>query len=241
MVATVDYSVSSGFAMAQWRSSGIGCKPANGEITIRIWDTSAAGKTVTPGGFSFAILQANRRALPATSVAGEPCRLRAAPDPLLAASLTSFFQSGTRSFNVSMGPARATGCGSSVCEVPAPRTNSVCLELVASRAFARRWVAGSGQNLWQGRYVHPMLYLPSRRTCDVIAGVTTEDDIATVAAQLADLTKHVHDLERQLKERANTQQERAEVQQERIDLAARELAEVSQRLQAAADALRAAI
>jgi hypothetical protein len=48
-----------------------------------------------------------------------------------------------------------------------------------------------------------------------------------------------------LKERADTQQtlaatqqERAEIQQERIDLAARELAEVSDRLQAAANALR---
>jgi hypothetical protein len=38
--------------------------------------------------------------------------------------------------------------------------------------------------------------------------------------------------------RADTQQQRADIQQERIDLAARELAEVSQRLQAAANALR---
>jgi hypothetical protein len=42
-------------------------------------------------------------------------------------------------------------------------------------------------------------------------------------------------------ERANSQQERTEVQQERIDLAARELAEVSDRLQAAANALRESI
>jgi hypothetical protein len=41
-----------------------------------------------------------------------------------------------------------------------------------------------------------------------------------------------------LRERADLQQERAEIQQERIDLAARELAEVSSRIQAAADALR---
>ena len=41
--------------------------------------------------------------------------------------------------------------------------------------------------------------------------------------------------------RADTQQERAEMQQERIDLAARELAEVSDRLQAAANALRESI
>jgi len=37
-------------------------------------------------------------------------------------------------------------------------------------------------------------------------------------------------------ERSNSQQERTETQQERIDLAARELAEVSDRLQAAANA-----
>jgi hypothetical protein len=42
-------------------------------------------------------------------------------------------------------------------------------------------------------------------------------------------------------ERANSQQARAEIQQERIDLAARELAEVSDRLQAAANALRESI
>ena len=42
-------------------------------------------------------------------------------------------------------------------------------------------------------------------------------------------------------ERANNQQERTEIQQERIDIAARELAEVIERLQAAADALRASI
>jgi hypothetical protein len=41
--------------------------------------------------------------------------------------------------------------------------------------------------------------------------------------------------------RADSQHERTEVQQERIDLAARELAEVSSRLQAAADALRESI
>ena len=72
-----------------------------------------------------------------------------------------------------------------------------------------------------------------------------------VAGQLADLTGTVTELEtglRTLLERADSQQKRAdeqrertEIQQERIDLAARELAEVSARLQAAADALRASI
>jgi hypothetical protein len=41
--------------------------------------------------------------------------------------------------------------------------------------------------------------------------------------------------------RADTQQERTETQQERIDLAARELADVSDRLQAAANALRESV
>ncbi len=41
--------------------------------------------------------------------------------------------------------------------------------------------------------------------------------------------------------RADSQQERAPVQQERIDLAAQELADVSDRLQAAANALRDSI
>jgi hypothetical protein len=81
--------------------------------------------------------------------------------------------------------------------------------------------------------------------------VTADEDIATVASQLADLTRTVAEMETQLRalrERADTQQERAEqqrehteIQQERIDLAARELAEVSARLQAAANALRASI
>jgi hypothetical protein len=44
-----------------------------------------------------------------------------------------------------------------------------------------------------------------------------------------------------LRVRAETQQERADTQQERIDLAARELAEVSDRLHAAATALRRSI
>ena len=41
--------------------------------------------------------------------------------------------------------------------------------------------------------------------------------------------------------RANSQQEHTDVQQERIELAARELADVSDRLQAAANALRESI
>ena len=44
-----------------------------------------------------------------------------------------------------------------------------------------------------------------------------------------------------LRDRADSQQAKTETQQERIDLAARELAEVSDRLQAAANALRESI
>jgi molecular chaperone GrpE (heat shock protein) len=71
-----------------------------------------------------------------------------------------------------------------------------------------------------------------------------QEDIASVAGQLADLTRAVEQMAGQLKalgERADTQQERADTQQERIDLAARELTEVSDRLQAAANALRESI
>ena len=81
--------------------------------------------------------------------------------------------------------------------------------------------------------------------------VTAEDDIASVAGQLADLTRTVEQMKLQLEEfsrradtqqeRADNQQERTEIQQERIELAARELADVSDRLQAAANALRESI
>jgi molecular chaperone GrpE (heat shock protein) len=67
------------------------------------------------------------------------------------------------------------------------------------------------------------------------------EDISIIAGQLADLTRTVEEMGSQLKalrERADTARERTEIQQERIDLAARELAEVSDRLQAAANALR---
>ena len=71
--------------------------------------------------------------------------------------------------------------------------------------------------------------------------MTEEADIAAIAGQLAGLTHTVEEMEKRLQavlERANSQQLRADIQQERIDLAARELAEVSDRLQAAANALR---
>ena len=74
--------------------------------------------------------------------------------------------------------------------------------------------------------------------------MTEDADIALIAGQLADLTHVVEDmaeqLQRLLKEAAG-QRTRADVQQERIDLAARELTEVSDRLQAAANALRQAV
>ena len=81
--------------------------------------------------------------------------------------------------------------------------------------------------------------------------MTADQDTALIAGQLADLTRTVEEMASQLKAlrersdsqqvRADSQQERAEIQQERIDLAARELAEVSDRLQAAANALRESI
>jgi hypothetical protein len=74
--------------------------------------------------------------------------------------------------------------------------------------------------------------------------MSAEHERALIAGQLADLTRTVEQMTQQLKEiveRAETQQERANIQQERIDLAARELAEVSTRLHAAANALRESI
>lgn len=74
--------------------------------------------------------------------------------------------------------------------------------------------------------------------------MTAGEDIALVAGQLAELTQKVEEMAQQLdglREGASDAQVRADTQQERIDLAARELAEVSDRLQAAANALRESI
>jgi hypothetical protein len=74
--------------------------------------------------------------------------------------------------------------------------------------------------------------------------VAGRDDTEIVAGQLADLTREVERLAAELeavRSRADNAAERADSQQERIDLAARELADVSHRLQAAADALRSAL
>jgi hypothetical protein len=81
--------------------------------------------------------------------------------------------------------------------------------------------------------------------------MATREDTAMIANQLAELTRVVEHMATQLQElgeradsqqkRAEKQQERTDVQQERIDLAARELAEVSDRLQAAANALRESV
>lgn len=74
--------------------------------------------------------------------------------------------------------------------------------------------------------------------------MTAEEDTALIAGQLADLTQKVNEMAQELeglRSGASNAQERADTQQERIDLAARELAEVSDRLQAAANALRESI
>jgi hypothetical protein len=74
--------------------------------------------------------------------------------------------------------------------------------------------------------------------------VTAEEDIVSMAGELAMLTQTVEKMAGQLKEvrlRADIERERADVQQERIDLATRELTAVGDRLQAAATALREAI
>ena len=77
-----------------------------------------------------------------------------------------------------------------------------------------------------------------------MVGVTTKGDIASVAGQLAGLTRTVEEMADQLhalQKSAVAQQERSNAQQHRIDHAASELAEVSARLQAAAHALRQAL
>jgi chromosome segregation ATPase len=74
--------------------------------------------------------------------------------------------------------------------------------------------------------------------------MSASEDTALIAGQLADLTRKVDEMAEQLKGLrgdADDAQLRADTQQERIDLAARELAEVSERLQAAANALRESI
>ena len=64
-----------------------------------------------------------------------------------------------------------------------------------------------------------------------------QEDTEVIAGHLADLTRAVEQMANQL----SAIRERADTQQERIDLAAKELAEVSTRLQAAANALRESI
>jgi hypothetical protein len=88
--------------------------------------------------------------------------------------------------------------------------------------------------------------------------MTAREDTAIIAAQLAELTRTVQKMATQLtalgeradreqvradreQVRADRQQQQTETQQERIELAARELADVSERLQAAANALRDAV
>jgi hypothetical protein len=74
--------------------------------------------------------------------------------------------------------------------------------------------------------------------------VTSQEDIESVAGQMADLTRTVEEMALQLKmlrDRSDDQLERSNIQQERIDLAARELTQVSDRLQSAASALRQSI
>jgi hypothetical protein len=74
--------------------------------------------------------------------------------------------------------------------------------------------------------------------------MTEEHDTALITGQLAELTRVVEEMAIQLAALRNTserQQQRGDTQQERIELAARELAEVSDRLHAAATALRESV
>ena len=114
----------------------------------------------------------------------------------------------------------------------------------ADGSFSRGKVRAARAPCLEGSWIEEL----GRR---ILQAMTAEEDIASVAGQLADLTRTVNQMNSQLKTlsertdaqqvRANSQQDRTDVQQERIDLAARELAEVSDRLQAAANALRESI
>jgi hypothetical protein len=73
--------------------------------------------------------------------------------------------------------------------------------------------------------------------------MTAQNDIVRVAGELAMLTQTVERMAGQLKEvrlRAEIDRERVDIEHERIDVALRELTEVTDRLQAAATALRRA-
>src|SRR5215207_5353324 len=76
------------------------------------------------------------------------------------------------------------------------------------------------RNVGRGRRSGRVAGSPRKMAC-----VTAEQDIASVAAQLASLTRDVERMAGELvalRERADLEQERADVQQERIDSAARE-------------------
>ena len=95
-----------------------------------------------------------------------------------------------------------------------------------------------------GRFANRIGLVPLRRIESDRQHMAASEDTALIAGQLADLTRTVEEMGHQLKEMrdgAVSQQERSDTQQERIDLAAKELAEVSDRLQAAANALRESI
>jgi len=83
------------------------------------------------------------------------------------------------------------------------------------------------------------------RSGEYAAGSASEE-IATIAGQLADVTRTVEELAKRLAalpklSASASQRERTESRQERNDHRAKELAEVSERLQAAVDALRVSI
>jgi hypothetical protein len=91
------------------------------------------------------------------------------------------------------------------------------------------------------RITHPAANSPVGVQSGCTSEMTRDDDTALIAGQLADLTHKVEEIEKQLAtvlSRTEGLLELADTQQERIDIAARELAEVSERLQAAANALR---
>jgi hypothetical protein len=127
-------------------------------------------------------------------------------------------------------------------DTAAGRGPLVHCDRLAARSSHRPWVDANGQIA--SEIPQSPKKLESKRKMAAEKDATLKRDAALIAAQLAELTEHVDAMAKELeaiRTRADHAQERADTQQERIDLAARELTMVSDRLQAAANALRESI
>ena len=138
-------------------------------------------------------------------------------------------------------PYKRGTAGNSIGPEGQERSDTVAIPLTSESASAPAALSDGDQMLIvELRESDPALVALVREAEDMPG----REDKAIIAGQLADLTQTVEGMANQLKalrDRADSQQQRADTQHERIDLAARELAEVSDRLHAAANALRESI